>query len=82
MRHLLAADALKPWQYRSWLSARDPQFALKAGRILDLYARTWNGVALGEDEYVDNLPCPPQPGSPRDCNFNGVTSGTEGDTSD
>jgi hypothetical protein len=27
---------LRPWRYRNWLSPRDPQFALKAGRILDL----------------------------------------------
>jgi hypothetical protein len=38
VRRILATDALKPWQYRSWLFARDPQFALKASRILDLYA--------------------------------------------
>ncbi|GHI10058.1 hypothetical protein [Streptomyces cellostaticus] len=31
---------------------RDPEFRAKAGRIMDLYARTWNGVPLGEDEYV------------------------------
>jgi transposase len=52
VRRLLAADALKPWQHRSWLFVRDPQFALKAGRVLDLYARTWDGVPLREDEYV------------------------------
>jgi hypothetical protein len=27
-------------------------FALKGGRILDLYWRTWEGRPLGEDEYV------------------------------
>ncbi len=48
----MAADALKPWQYRSWLFVRDPQFAAKAGRVLDLYARTWGGQPLGDDEYV------------------------------
>jgi hypothetical protein len=39
----LAADALKPWQHRSWISVRDPGFAAKAARVLDLYAR--NGTA-------------------------------------
>lgn len=48
----LAADPLKPWQHRSWIFPRDPDFAAKAARVLDLYARTWDGVELGEDEYV------------------------------
>jgi transposase len=52
VRRILAADALKPWQYRSWLFVRDPQFAARAGRVLDLYARTWGGQPLGDDEYV------------------------------
>src|SRR5680860_1600342 len=33
----LAADAIKPWQHRSWIFPRDPAFAVKAGRVLDLY---------------------------------------------
>jgi transposase len=52
VRRWLAADALKPWQYQSWIFIRDPDFRAKAGRIMDLYARTWGGVPLGEDEYV------------------------------
>ena len=52
VRRWLAEDALKPWQYRSWLFIRDPAFAVKAARILDLYAGTFDGVALGPDEYV------------------------------
>jgi len=48
----LAADAIKPWQHRSWIFPRDPDFAAKATRVLDLYARTWEGRELGEDEYV------------------------------
>ena len=31
----LNADALRPWQYRSWIFPRDPDFAAKAGCILD-----------------------------------------------
>ena len=34
----LSEDAIKPWQQRSWIFPRDPDFAVKAGRILDLYA--------------------------------------------
>ena len=52
IRRILAADALKPWQYQSWIFIRDPDFAAKATRVLDLYARTYDGSALGPDEYV------------------------------
>ena len=31
---------------------RDPEFATKAGRVLDLYHRRWNGRALTEGEFV------------------------------
>jgi DDE superfamily endonuclease len=48
----LHEDAIRPWQHRCWIFPRDPQFQAKAGRILDLYARTWQGRALGEDEFV------------------------------
>src|ERR1041384_4778542 len=30
-----------PWQHRSWIFPRDPNFATKAGPILDLYHRVW-----------------------------------------
>lgn len=40
----LNADALRPWQHRSWIFPRDPDFAAKAGRVLDLYERLWEGV--------------------------------------
>jgi hypothetical protein len=43
----LGADALQPWRHRRWIFPRDAQFAEKAGRLLDLYARTWDGAALG-----------------------------------
>lgn len=36
MRYL-AADAIKPWQYRYWISPIDPDFATKAGLVLDSY---------------------------------------------
>jgi transposase len=52
VRRILAADTLKPWQYQSWIFIRDPDFAVKAARVLDLYARTYDGVPLGDDEYV------------------------------
>jgi transposase len=52
VRRILAAGTLKPWQYRSWLFIRDPDFAAKATRVLDLYARAWDGRPPGEQEYV------------------------------
>jgi transposase len=52
VRRWLAADAIKPWQHRSWIFPRDPDFGFKAGRVLDLYARSFDGEPLGADEYV------------------------------
>ncbi len=48
----LNEDAIKPWQHRCWVFPRDPHFATKAGRILDLYHRVWNGEPLKDDEFV------------------------------
>jgi transposase len=52
IRRWLAGDALKPWQHRSWISVRDPEFAVKAARVLDLYAGIWDGEPLGSNDYV------------------------------
>lgn len=48
----LSADAIKPWQFRSWIFPRDPDFAQKASRILDLYQGIWNGKRLKPNDYV------------------------------
>jgi hypothetical protein len=48
----LSADARRPWQHPSWIFPRDPDFAAKAGPILDLYARVGDGVPLGVNDYV------------------------------
>ena len=48
----LSEDAIRPWHHRSWIFPRDPDFANKAGRVLDLYEGTWQGQALGPDDYV------------------------------
>lgn len=48
----LNEDAIRPWQHRCWIFPRDPQFAIKAGRILDLYERVWQGKALHSEDYV------------------------------
>jgi transposase len=52
VRRWLATDAIKPWQHRSWIFPRDPDFGAKAARVLDLYARRWEGHPLGPDDYV------------------------------
>jgi transposase len=52
VRRWLADDALKPWQHRSWISIRDPDFAVKAARVLDLYVGIFHGEPLGENDYV------------------------------
>jgi len=52
VRRWLAEDAIKPWQHRSWIFPRDPDFAAKAARVLDLYEGSFDGTKLGEGEYV------------------------------
>jgi transposase len=87
VRRILAAEVLKPWQYASWVFIRDPDFAGRAARVLDLYQRVWDGQPLGDDEYVISSdektsiqarcrcppPCPPAP--PAGC---GSTTSTTG----
>ncbi len=48
----LNADAIKPWQYRSWIFPRDPNFTEKADRVLDLYQGIWEGKKLRPNDYV------------------------------
>ena len=52
VRRWLHRAAIKPWRFRSWIFPRDPDFAEKAARVLDLYARVLDGVSLGPDDYV------------------------------
>jgi hypothetical protein len=75
----LSADAIRPWQHRSWIFPRDPRFAEKAGPILDLYQGRWEGERLHPGDYVvcaDEKPSiqararkhptlPARPGEPR-----------------
>ncbi len=49
---VLRGDAIRPWLHRSWIFPRDPDFATKAARALDLYARVFEGQALGGGEFV------------------------------
>jgi transposase len=52
VRRILRSAPIKPWLCRSWIHPRDPGFALKAARVLDLYERRWQGRRLGPDDYV------------------------------
>ena len=49
---ILASDALRSWRHHAWIFPRDPAFAEKAGRVLDLYQGVWEGDALGPNDYV------------------------------
>jgi len=74
----LSEDAIRPWQHRCWIFPRDPDFAVKASRILDLYERVFEGQRLKDDEFVlstdektsiqararRHLTLPPKPGQP------------------
>jgi transposase len=74
----LSADAIRPWQHRSWVFPRDPDFAEKAGQVLDLYQRRFAGETLGEKDFVicadektsiqararEHPTTPPAPGQP------------------
>jgi len=48
----LSEDAIKPWQHRSWIFPRDPRFVAKAGPVLDLYERRWEGELLHPGDFV------------------------------
>lgn len=52
VRRWLSEDAIKPWQHQSWVFITDPDFATKAKRVLDLYARVWDGKPLTDRDYV------------------------------
>ena len=49
---ILDTDAIKPWRYKYWIFPRDPKFSEKAGRVLDLYAGSWEGSRLGRRDYI------------------------------
>jgi hypothetical protein len=48
----LRSDPIKPWLYRSWIFPRDPDFAVKAEMVLDIYDRMFEGRRLTKREYV------------------------------
>jgi DDE superfamily endonuclease len=48
----LREDAIRPWLHRSWIFPTDPEFAEKAGRVLDLYEGRWEGKLLHPGDFV------------------------------
>jgi len=48
----LDEDAIRPWSHRCWIFPRDPRFAEKGSRVLDLYEGLWMGEPLGPKDYV------------------------------
>lgn len=48
----LSEDAIKPWQHRSWIFPRDPDFRAKASRVLELYEGRWEGRLLHPGDFV------------------------------
>ena len=48
----LSEDAIRPWNFRSWIFPRDPRFNEKAGPILDLYEGRWQGELLHPGDFV------------------------------
>ena len=49
---ILAEHPVKPWQCRSWISPRDPDFAAKATVILDLYQGFYQGKPLRPGDRI------------------------------
>ncbi|MDQ3586868.1 MAG: transposase [Actinomycetota bacterium] len=75
---------------RSWIFRRDPDFRVKAGRVLDLYVRRFEGKLLHPGEFVisadeksqlqalgrRHLTVPAGPGRPALCEFEYRRGGT------
>jgi transposase len=56
---ILAEHPVKPWQYRSWISPRDPDFAAKAAVILDLYQGYYHGTRLQPGDRILSVDAKP-----------------------
>ncbi len=56
---ILAEHPLKPWQYRSWIYPRDPDFAAKAKVIVDLYQGYYQGKRLRPGDRVISVDAKP-----------------------
>src|SRR5580700_6533359 len=56
---ILAEHPVKPWQYQSWISVRDPDFAARASVILDLYQGFYRGKRLRPGDRILSVDAKP-----------------------
>ena len=56
---ILAEHPVKPWQYRSWISPRDPDFEARAAVILDLYQGYYHGTRLQPGDRILSVDAKP-----------------------
>jgi transposase len=56
---ILAEHPIKPWQYQSWISPRDPDFAAKATVILGLYQGYYQGKRLAPGDRILSVDAKP-----------------------
>ena len=64
---ILAEHPVKPWQYRSWISPRDPDFAAKAAVIPDLYQGFYQGTRLQPGDRILSVDAKPSIQARRRC---------------
>ena len=56
---ILAEHPVKPWQYQSWISPRDPCFEARATVILDLYQGFYQGKRLQPGDRILSVDAKP-----------------------
>ena len=56
---ILAGHPVKPWQYQSWICPRDPDFAVRASVILDLYQGFYQGKRLRPGDRILSVDAKP-----------------------
>jgi transposase len=60
LRRILADHPVKPWQYRSWIYPRAPDFEARAAVILDLYQGYYQGKQLRPGDRILSFDAKPQ----------------------
>lgn len=50
--HWRHQGVIRRWRHGSWIFPRNPEVAVKAGRILDSFARTRKGAKLRGDDFL------------------------------
>jgi len=60
VRRILAEHPVKPWQYRSWIYPRDPDFEARAKVVVDLYQGFYQGEPLGAGDRILSFDAKPQ----------------------